>query len=171
MNKEITVNSTGKIYSVEHLRPFPVTYSIKIKDEHKDISLQVLFSNHCYTRSRKKADLDEDVLFSEPRRNSVDERVFCEERWRFSQELPAIIRALHNKLCFSGKSKELFYRQEKPTRPGEHAGWYICAKLGYSQKHQNHTLSIRSVHWRTNRPIDIRGGSKRFYVLLAKYCT
>jgi len=170
MVTDIDDSSLEKEYSTEHLRPFDITYSIKIDGQPKDVTLSVHFSNHCYTRSRKEGDSDEDVLFQEKKRHGIiDERVLCNERWEFSKSLPEIIQDLHGKGCFIGGSKEIFYRQELPAKGNIHAGWYICARLGASNTHQNLTLSIRSVHWRNNRPIDIRGGPKRFYALLAQF--
>lgn len=170
MTKEVIDPASGKSYSLEHLKPFKVTYGIKVSGEPVDVPLHVHFSEHCYTRSRKDGDLDEAVLFREKKRGGqVDERVFCEARWEFSKSLPAIIKDLHSKGCYPGGSKEMFYRQENAPINNPQHGWYICTRLGVSQKHKNLTMSVRSAHYRTNKPFDIRGGTKRFYALLAQF--
>lgn len=169
MTKEVVDPISGTSYSLEHLNPFQVTYGIKVGGEPVEVPLHVHFSNHCYTRSRHN-DSEDAVIFSEKKRNGeVDERVFCAERWEFSKLLPAIIKDLHSKGCYPGGSKEVFYRQENAPSNNPQHGWYICTRLGVSHKHQNLTMSVRSAHYRTNKPFDIRGGTKRFYALLAQF--
>ncbi|MEW8009252.1 MAG: hypothetical protein G8D88_17665 [gamma proteobacterium symbiont of Ctena orbiculata] len=170
MDKTVTDTATGESYSLEHLKPFQVTYSIKVNGEPKDVTLHVHFSKHCYTRSRKEGDPDNAVLYrEEKRRGDIDERVFCKARWEFSKSLPTVIRELHSKSCYPGGSKEMFYRHEGAPMSNPHHGWYICTRLGVNQKHKNLTMSVRSAHWRTNKPFGIRGGTKRFYALLAQF--
>lgn len=170
MKQEIYDPVTGKTYSLKHLRPFSVVFQVKTKEGLKDIEFFVLFSSHCYTRSRKNGDSDKSVIFREKKRHGhVDERVFCKNRWEFSKSLPKIIQTLHDKHCLPGGGKELLYRQEKKSQPGSYDGWYICIRLGVSHHYRNLTLSVRSAHWRPNRPFDIRGPSRRFYALLARF--
>jgi hypothetical protein len=170
MNKVVTDPLTKQSYSVEHLKPFLVNYRIKFDNGPTDVSLHVHFSSHCYTRSRKEDDLDLAILRKEAKHDgTIDERVFCKNRWEFSKSLPSIIKALHSKKCFLGGSRKMFYRQESPTYPGNYDGWYICARLGVSENHKNLTMSIRSAHWLTNRPFEVRGSSKPFYALLSQF--
>ncbi|AKH70895.1 hypothetical protein IMCC21906_03258 (plasmid) [Spongiibacter sp. IMCC21906] len=170
IDMDITDPITGTTYSIEHLKPFNVTYEIKVDGEPTEVTLRVHFASHCYTRSRKEDDPDHSVLFKEQkRRGPDDERVFCPDRWEFSKKLPDIITNLHSKGCYPGGSKELFYRHEDAPKSNPQHGWYICTRLSASDKYQNLTLSVRSAHWRTNRPVDTRGGTKRFYALLAQF--
>jgi len=162
---------TAKEYSLEHLIPFEAAYPIRTSDGEVIVSLQVHFTCHCYTRSKETYDpIDINVIKVERKRNgTIDERVFCRERWAFSKRLPGIIEGFHSTLCLPGSSKALFYRPEDKPHPGSHEGWYICAKLGHRPMDKTLTLSIRSVHHRINQPDGVRGGSKRFYVLLSQF--
>lgn len=169
--REIKHPTTGIVYSIEHLKPFTVTYNVFVDKLPVSIPLVVIFSNHCYTRSKNDKDLDIDILSEEKKKNGdIDCRVFCPDRWGFSFLLVDIIKELHSKLCLSGKSKELFYRQEKPIGSGVlHEGWYICLKLDVSQKHKNLVLNVRSSHYRTNRPFEAGGGTNKFYSILSEF--
>jgi hypothetical protein len=170
MNKYVIDSVTGETYSLEHLKSLPMTYTIKPGGNPVDVELYLHFSNHCYTKSRKSHHTDEEVLFRETKKNgTIDERVFCKERWEFSKLLPEIFRELHAKPCFIGNEKTMFYRQENKPFVGSHEGWYICARFGVSNKHENLVITVRSVHYRTNRPESIRGESKRFYVWLMRF--
>lgn len=161
---------TGIEYSLLHLHGFNTKYEIRDGQETVLVDIRVHFSTHCYTKSREDNDPDHVVLYRERKRDgSIDERVFCERRWNFSQRLPGIIQDLHSKLCHEGGSGELFYRQEDASQVGAHDGWYICIRMNVSDRHQNLVMSVRSAHHRHNRPCDIRGGTRRFYALLSRY--
>lgn len=174
--KGYTDPTTLETFTFDHMAPFEVTYPVRLKDSDSadseiEVEIQVIFSNHCYTRSKASNDPAElPILFKEKKRDgTVDERVFCSERWNFSKSLPDLIRALNDKNCLAGGSREIFYRIEHANPPGTPEGWYICFKLDASEKYKNLTLSVRSAHYRTNRPNDVRGGFRRFYAILAKF--
>lgn len=170
MGRSIRDPVSGAVYSLAHLVPFPITFLLRVGDGSVEVEMFVRFSRHCYTRSRKDGDPGEAVVFREKKRHGqVDERVFCKTRWEFSKSLPDIIRGLHDKQCFPGNSKELIYRQEGAPYPGDHGGWYVCLRLGVDNRRENFTLSVRSAHLRSNRPLEIRGPGRRFYALLARF--
>ena len=171
MNIAVTDPKTGETCTLEHLQPFNVVYSIRVDANPVDVTLRVHFSHHCYTRSRNPEDSDDAVLFTEKKRKGAvkDERVFCRKRWEFSKSLPSVIKELHSKGCYPGGSKEMFYRHEEPPISNPQHGWYICTRLGASEQYKNLTMSVRSAHWRTNKPADIRSGTKRFYAILAQF--
>lgn len=166
---------TSEYFGLDHLQPFTQAYKIRVKidgtEKEVEVSLMVLFSNHCYTRTRLDSDpSDLPVLFSERKRDgTIDERVFCRSRWEFSKTLPDLINDLHGKSCLPGGSREIFYRQEDSNPIGSPQGWYVCLRLNASDKHKNLTLSVRSSHYRVNRPNDVRGSHRRFYAILAHF--
>lgn len=168
MGSDIT-DSSGNKYSIAHLKPLNVIFDIRCAGEPISVDLYVIFSNHCYTGSRKDHHTDEDVLFREKRQYGVDERVFDLERWEFSKRLPGIIKDLHSRLCLQGGSRELFYRQEERPSPSSYEGWYLCIRLSADNTNRRLVLSVRSAHYRRNRPFDVRGAPKRFYAVLAQF--
>lgn len=137
---------------------------VRIDGESYAVTVRVHYSNHCWTKTRKDESEDA-ILFYEHHSDWVDARVFCQTRWEFSLQLPEIVASLSHSLCLPGRSKEIFYRVKADKEKGGHAGWYVCARLNAIQSKQEITLSIRSVHYRTNRPEDTRGGPRRFWAL------
>ena len=170
MKKDVFDPITGQVYSLEHLHRFEVSYSIKVEGKEMDVPLMIFFSDHCYTETRKDSHPESAVILREEKRHGIiDERVFCQQRWHFSKHLPEIIKNLHSKRCHLGDN-EVFYRQEESPPRNSHAGWYICIKLSVSERHKNLTLSVRSVHWRENRPLGVlRGGPRPFFAILANF--
>lgn len=170
MKNDVFDSITGKTYSLHHLRPLSLSFTVKIKGQDVEVPLVVFFSDHCYTETRKEHHPDDAVILKEKKRHGlIDERVFCLPRWNFSQGLPSILEGLHDKRCYLGDN-EIFYRQEGAPPRNSHAGWYICIKLGVSEKNQNLTMSVRSVHWRENRPHGvIRGNPRPFYAVLSNF--
>jgi len=126
----------------------------------------VFYSFHCYSKEAKG---DEAVHFEESKKYGVEKRTFCKDRWRFSKKLPSLIQEMQSKMCFSGGSQEVLYRLEEQDPRNRVCGWYICLRLNFRlNKTPQLELSIRSVHYRTNKPHSIRGSGQRFYVLVAK---
>ncbi|MEJ1391462.1 MAG: hypothetical protein RPU34_11300 [Candidatus Sedimenticola sp. (ex Thyasira tokunagai)] len=169
MKKDVFDPITQETYRLDHLRPLHLSYTIKVKGQDVEVPLVVFFSDHCYTESRKDQPESAVILREQKRGGIIDERVFWPPRWKFSKSLPDIIEGLHNKRCHLGDN-EIFYRQEGAPPHNSHAGWYICIKLGASEKHQNLWMSVRSVHWRENRPYGVtRGNPRPFYAVLSNF--
>jgi hypothetical protein len=152
-------------YDLRHMESFTTPFEVKLYkgDPGSFVNARIIFSNHCYSRTRRDSDADRHVISIE----QYEERVFCVDRWRFSQKLPAIIKDLTYKACLQGGSKEILYRQEDRSAPGQHDGWYICMRFAFKSGLE---IWVRSAHKRANRPNDIRGrGEKRFCMLLSEY--
>ncbi|HCD74762.1 MAG TPA: hypothetical protein DEQ58_04775 [Alcanivorax sp.] len=162
---------TGVEYELDHFLAFRTTYEIKFSDGTRDVEALVSFSNHCHTRSMEDGDDERYIVDRQRRRDGIEDiRIFCHRRWGFSVDLRDKIRDLLYKQCFMGGSQEILYRQEEVQRPGEHAGWYICMRLDYKEYDDPpFQIWVRSVHWRPNRPYGIRGGPKKFCILLKQY--
>lgn len=164
--------NTGIVYDLQHMKSFFTNFEVKFNRENFDtVVAEVFFSNHCWTRKRLPEDLDNQVVDSRILKDgSIEERIFCVERWEFSKNLPNIINNLNYKVCLLGGKKEILYRQEC-SAVGSHAGWYICIRLDY-KRHLANPLQIwvRSAHYRPNRPEDIRRhGGVKFCILLKDY--
>lgn len=153
----------------DHLADATLPVEVRIAGEAFLVDVSVYYSNHCWTKSRKD-EPEEAVLFSEKKRDGdIDERVFCPERWSFSRQLPAMVQTISHAMCLPGGSKEIFYRLKANLKDGPNAGWYVCARLDVSQARKEITLSIRSAHYRFNRPEDIRGAPKRFWAVFSDF--
>lgn len=168
-NESVVNPASGETFCLAHLQPFFIDYSIRLSGEPVTARLRVHFSAHCYTRSIKEGEDESLILFSEARKNFTDNRVFCPQRYQFSLKLPGIVEGLLNSQCLPAGQREMFYRLEDSPPQAKHHGWYLCLRLNHSAKHQNITLSVRSVHYRTNRPNDAVKHHKRFRVMLAEF--
>lgn len=164
---------TGTTYDLGVFKPFTTTYEIKPRKDAEPFSVEVLvrFSNHCYSRTRK-GEAEHHIIDTQQHRNGmVDERVFCVDRWTFCQNVRTVIDELALKRCLEGGSKEILYRQEQPSQVAAHDGWYLCMRLEHRKgRTPPLSLSVRSVHWRTNRPADIRRhGGQKFREILSRF--
>lgn len=165
---------TKSTYDLRHMQGFITPFEVKLSKSAPitSINAKISFSNHCFSRTRTDDNENNQVISQETKRDgTIEERVFCTSRWEFSKKLPSIIKDLAYKNCLEGGSREILYRQEDHSNPGQHDGWYICMRLDY-KRNRNPQLEIwvRSAHWRPNRPVDIRShGGKRFCMLLSEY--
>ena len=159
-------NTTQATPCLAHLTSQEVTISFKHENQIVDAKVTVYYSNHCWTRSKGVTDPDSSILHSEQRKNGyVDHRVFDQERYDFSKSLPSIIDNLTDKVCLQGNGS-IFYRHERPGTAYTDEGWYICARLEHQQGSLR--LSVRSVHYRKNKPVDTRGPAIRFRELVRR---
>lgn len=169
VTKEVSaVNTAGNIEVVRppplemrHLDPMVIEIEFEPEKGSPRVRVPILvhYANHCFTRTRRPDDADEDVLFREWRNGRFEERVWCEDRARFSQQLPAIMSRLGSLLCMRGDQKEMMYRVEGPgPRKGE--SWYVCMKMSLKRATGEVFISVRSVHARTNKPLT-RGAPAR----------
>lgn len=163
---------TGQRYPLVAFQSFTTHFMIKHDRASDPVAVPVFVrvSNHCYTRKRD-GEPDEAVFDTQTHKDgTLEERVFSPERWAFAQELPNVIQYLADKQCLESNRGDMFYRQEgKPTQQS-HEGWYWCLRLDYRHNKEIPVqLSVRSVHWRHNRPNDTRGKMIRFKILLARF--
>ena len=159
-------------YALSAFNSFVTTYEIKPDKEGEPFSVpvRVIFSNHCYSRERKEEQANQIIDTQHRRDGTTEERVFCQKRWKFCQDLPMIIENLGLQKCFSG-DRDIIYRQEQKSGVAAQDGWYICMRLDYREKKgPAFELWVRSVHWRRNRPVDIRNhGGQKFRQLLSQF--
>lgn len=155
--------------SISHLNESDLPVEVRVDGTAYIVAVRIYYTNHCWTKSREN-EPDEDVIFRERKSDgSIDERVFCQKRWEFSKQLPDIISNISHALCLPGRSKEIFYRLKNDAKVSSHAGWYICARLDANHSKKLITLSIRSTHYRTNQPADLRGAPTRFWAIFWKF--
>lgn len=153
---------------IDHLGDRVLRVEVRIDGQPFLVNVRVYYSNHCWTRTRKDEPEDR-VLIREYHAGGVDERIFCQHRWTFSRQLPGMIHSISHALCLRGRSREVFYRVKPDPENGSNAGWYACVRLGANHARKEITLSVRSLHYRTNRPADIRGAPVRFWALFWEF--
>lgn len=162
--------ATGRKYRLIHLGVSTASFPLRIDGAMVVVDLVVHYANHCYTRSRRPGEGEHLVLFRERLSDgTLDERIFCPLRWRFSLGLPAIVAVLNQSLCYAGRNREVFYKVKSDVGGPSTKGWYICGRLGVNVRRKQLFLSIRSIHYRTNQPHDIRRPGKRFYEILIPF--
>lgn len=164
---------SGKEYDFDHLKPIQLSYELSMKAGQESISLpcKVFFTEHCITKLRESHHSNEDVVYTDHRRNKPPEdRVFCEKRWEFSKNIPQLIRSLMDKQCLQGSKQEMVIKHEATSNTNPNEGWYVFLKLRYLKKNNQLRIDVVSAHKRTNKPTNIRGhGKSRFKVLLRKF--
>lgn len=162
---------TGVDYELDHFLSYRTPYEIRFNGEETEVEALVSFSNHCFTRTMKDGDDERYIVDRQTLKDGTEDiRIFCHRRWNFSLGLRDMISNLLYKQCFQGKSHDILYRQEHMPRPGDHAGWYICMRLDYKEYDDPpFQIWVRSVHWRPNRPNDIKGAPKKFFMLVKQY--
>lgn len=160
-----------EVYSLGHLEDYLTNFEILVGDELRQLETRVVFSNHCYTRSMSDDDDPRQIVDEQHKRDgTVDTRVFCEKRWEFSLRLQDIISEIDDKLCFQGNRGSLIYRQEDKPNLQSHEGWYLCLDLEYKPGSDPElTIWVRSVHYRTNRPANIRPKPNKFKILAKRF--
>ena len=144
-----------------------ISYCLLLDKQQVSVNLHVYYANHCYTRSRMANDPADAVLFREWKKDgTLDERVFCPQRYDFSLQLPRLMSDLGHAVCYRGNDNQVFYRlKSDPRARSSINGWYIYGRLDISVRHQQLRLNIRSVHYRTNQPAGVRGMCRFFQIL------
>lgn len=175
-NNEKTVwvdPDTGTAYDLEAFKSFVTTYEIKPNKQAEpfSVSVRIRFSNHAYSRTRKDEEANQVIDTQQRRDGTTEQRVFCQDRWAFCQGLTGVIENLGLHKCLEGGGQDIIYRQEQASQIAAHDGWYICMRLDYRENRKPaFELWIRSVHWRRNRPVDIRNhGGQKFRHLLSQF--
>jgi hypothetical protein len=164
---------TGTAYDLAAFKSFVTAYEIKPDKQAEafSVSVRVGFSNHTYSRARKDEEANQIIDTQHRKDGTTEQRVFCQDRWAFCQDIQSIIENLGLQRCLEGNSKNIIYRQEQASQVAAHDGWYICMRLDYRENRKPaFELWIRSVHWRGNRPVDIRShGGQKFRNLLSQF--
>jgi len=98
MERSITAN--GETYCLNHLRFMETQAALELRGGFKKtVQITVSFENHCYTRSVTEVELAEDVypeqeLIQDGSKEDPRPRVFDEERYKLSFQLPSLVQSL-----------------------------------------------------------------------------
>lgn len=170
------VGPDGIEYSLEHLAPSEILFELKIKTEILTVPIRVVYRDHCYSRDYNEGKESDDHAWLLPE-NPWDKnrRLFCKDRWIYSQELPYLVRGIveSGAVCHRTTERGLYYRLERSSRrgAGSDEGVYLFLKLSPNSKNpMGVKLSVESVHERTNRPSNDRGRqSVKFWAALREF--
>jgi hypothetical protein len=166
------VTPTGATYSLRHLSPSNHIFGVTVNKKAYELPIQVMYRDHCYTRSFIVESDDPELLFTP---STGERRVFCPDRWAYSCGLPGIVDNLirQNAQCYSASQDGLYFKVESSTanrRTTPHAGWYLFFKFRPHRRGVGIILSVESNHERTSWPSNARGRKPaRFRVLLTDY--
>lgn len=166
----------GIKYSLDHLAPSEILFSLKIKTAIFTIPLWIVYRDHCYSRDfdeNKEGDMHAWLLPENPR--DKNRRLFCKDRWMYSHGLPSLIRGIveSGAVCHRTTERSLYYRLERSSRKGAgpDEGVYLFFKFSPNRSNPAGVrLSVESVHERTRRPSNDRDKqSLKFWAALREF--
>lgn len=152
----------GLTFDVSHLCAFFMNISYTKNKVKRTVRARISFSAHCYTRSQEHLDDDELLVVTEfivKRRGEVEQkkRIFDEERWIYSQCLPALMREVQNMSCTRDDDNQVVIHlaPRNRNRPGE--GWYTFVRVQIDPKFPDIVqLEVRTTHRRMGHPSSSR---------------
>ena len=102
-------------YPLQHLRPFFCEFvQIAQKEGQTDQRYRCLieFSNHCFTKgiNLRKGEQLSDFPVGLQVDNGKEKRIFCENRYRLSLRLPAILQKMDKTACFFTSADDKFLK-------------------------------------------------------------
>lgn len=145
--RKVTIGS--RIYDLSHLDPFTFEFVVPQKDERPRqlYAIEVLFSWHCFTRGIAKG---ENFLPATAYSRGRETRLFDERRYRFSRQLPGIIRGIGSRRCFhTGKGN--FFTVELVDEEGSRVEYTVFFKVSRRAEPRGLTLRVESAYVRGDR--------------------
>nr|VFK15344.1 MAG: hypothetical protein BECKLFY1418C_GA0070996_101438 [Candidatus Kentron sp. LFY] len=143
----------GTNYELSHLHPFEWSYVVEASENRlkRAYKFQVEFSMHCFTRRpRSDESVPEDLWY----RDSVEERVFCFDRYQLSHRLPAIIKELGSRKCMHTSGKNSFLTTELITKKGKEIEYEVYFNVTRAHRGGGWlNITVKSAYERTqNHP-------------------
>jgi hypothetical protein len=145
--KEFKYN--GVTYDLSHLHPFVMNHIQPAKNDQPErhYLIEVIFSLHCFTRSKKgEENIDHNLLYSDSR----EERIFDFIRYECSKQLPQIIRELGKRKCYHTGHGNYFTVEIKHSN-GITEEYDIFFKMARSKEKNRLTLFVQSAYLRDFR--------------------
>ena len=144
-----SIQIDGKTYDLSHLDRFSFDFVVPEKDGRpaQVYSIEVLFSWHCFTRGIAAGETYPPGLACS---QGSETRLFDERRYRFSTQLPSIIRDIGSRKCFhTGKGN--FFTIELIEDEKTRVEYNIFFKVSRRGKRGELTLSVESAYARDRR--------------------
>jgi hypothetical protein len=157
MARERTTDALGKVtiegrtYDLSHLEPFSFEFVTPEKDGRPQqlYAIDVLFSWHCFARGIAPGeDFSKAIGISRGR----ETRLFDERRYRFSRQLPGIVRDIGSRKCFhTGRGN--FFTVELVDEKGSRIEYTIFFKVSRRAQPRALTLRVESAYVRDRVPL------------------
>lgn len=161
----------GSTYSLSHLAPFSLVTEVTIDGLARAMTIDIVFSTHCYTDHRRNTVLIDDPWFFCT--DSTGNRAFCPTRWKQSLTLPDLVRRLiqERKVCYMLNSSSNLCRVETTSKNNKFEGWYLMFDFSRAKPPSSADVrvSIKSYHHRRSSPGNFRAAPRRFHALLAEW--
>ncbi|HVA81715.1 MAG TPA: hypothetical protein VNF29_12385, partial [Candidatus Binataceae bacterium] len=145
--RKVTIE--GRIYDLSHLDPFAFEFVVpeKVGRPPQIYAIDVQFSWHCFTRGIAAGENFPGTLAYSHGRET---RLFDERRYRFSRQLPSIIRDIGSRKCFhTGKGN--FFTVEFIDENGSAVEYAIFFKMSRRGKRGELLLMVESAYAQDNR--------------------
>ena len=138
------------LYDLAHLHPFSFEFAVPAYGEKPELryGIDVVFSLHCFTRDVRRGDVYAgEWAYSDSR----ETRLFDERRYRWSLQLPKIVRAIGERRCFH-TTRDNFFTVEFVDEQGRAAKYTIYFKLSRSPRSSRLNLYIQSAYVQEDIP-------------------
>lgn len=119
-----------KVFELSHLDSFDLDYIVPEKNQRPEqrYKIRVDFSAHCFTKEFVCGEgYSSEYSFVE----RGETRLFNEERYELSKQLPKILKSIGSRSCFHAHSGN-FVLIEKVTSQGESAPYHVFFKVSKS---------------------------------------
>ncbi|MCQ9329211.1 hypothetical protein [Pelistega suis] len=170
MSKFSQITIDGEIYNLEHLNPFPVTFtqSAKAIDTAKHYSCIFEFSSHCFTRSinSRQGESIHSVPSGLIYNDKKETRLFCTEQYTLSKYLPDILRNLDTHKCFFTSADDKFLTIELITQDKTIQYEIYFSLKKSTQPNTDIHIFINSAYPRTNALKHQKRKPISFFILL-----
>ena len=145
----------GKTYDLAHLHPQIITYVQPAKggQPERKYEVQVIYSLHCFTRGlRPEEDMQEPMAYADSR----ETRLFDEQRYMCSQQLPALVKALPMATCYHTNHGNFFTIKMLNPGTGQAESYEVYFEASRSSVPGRLNLFVQSAYTRDrahpNRP-------------------
>lgn len=110
----------GQIYSLAHLHPHRITLSFAARADYpaRDVEVRVGYSSHPFTKRCPEGETPH-APYSKPH----DARVFCQERYQLSPQLPKIIGSIDTRRCYATNHRNYFVVETFDLLPANTEYW------------------------------------------------
>jgi hypothetical protein len=134
----------GRCYDLSHLHPFSFDFVVPARDGKPEqrYGIDVIFSLHCFSRGIRQGEVYvADLAYADSR----EVRLFDEQRYTHSLQLPGIIRSIGERRCFH-TGYDNFFTVELIDAKGERVEYTVYFKLSRAPGKGRLNLYVQSAY-------------------------